>query len=285
LNCCHKVVNGQASKQTGSHSLKTNQTTLIFFDRHTNFYPLDSSLLSGYRVELDPMRLARPPEKGSTVITDGQSYFAVPKEILEREAPQPDIDLKMIQDYFFTDDAKEAALNIGAEALESIDRGSLTYGTTGAKSLYQALTRVAAGPDDRFLDIGCGCGLPVLIGSHFVGHARGVDIVNSMIEFAKRAAFELRRPNTTFQVANVRDVDIADADIVYVAGTTMSDDLRRVIGRRMTELRPGAVVISLTFPFQSDELVLIDTFHSPFAWWDTTTEVNHQFFIHLRSQS
>jgi SAM-dependent methyltransferase len=262
---------------------------VIYFDRDNTFYALESGRLEDYRVRFESASdfssmVANLAADRDKVITDGQSYFVVPRALLiPQEYPQPaGLDLQMLQDHFFSEEAVDAAMDVAPEALNSEDRGSLIYGTTGAKSIYQALVHVAAGSRDRFLDIGCGCGLPVMVASHFVSHATGVDIVSSMIEFGTKAAAKLGRTNTNFVTANIRDMDIQDIDIVYVAATTLTDELRKVIAEKLEQLRPGAIVISLTYPLACDHLVLIDSFKSPFAWWSNSAASEHKFLIHLR---
>ena len=148
--------------------------------------------------------------------------------------------------------------------------------------MFLALKRVAACSSDLFLDIGCGCGLPVMVASHLVKQAHGIDLVPQMIEFARRAALDLERPNTSFELANVRDFDLHSYDIVYLAATTLSDQLRKAIAARLQHLRPGAIVISLTYPLPAPHLVLIDRFECPFAWWRDSAASTHQFHIYLR---
>ena len=265
---------------------------MLYFDQDANFYARDSSLMSTFQVELGQTPdfsdiTSKLPADRTEVLTDGLAYFVVPKDILNSvEFVKPkDLDLETLQAHFFSEAAVAAAMEVTPEALKSVDKGSLTYGTTGAESLYKALEHVAAGSQDRFLDIGCGCGLPVILASHLVKHAKGVDIVASMIDFARKSATSLGRTNTEFLMENIRDLDISDIDIVYVAATTLTEDLRKAIGEKLSQLRPGAVVVSLTYTFNVDHLVLVDSFNSPFSWWQSSDPADHRFLVHLRKAS
>lgn len=267
---------------------------LLYFDQNAQFFARNSASLSPYRLELGENPDFRELTQGlaptqTEVLTDGLSYFVLPKSVLtESQFQEPEsLDLEALQSHFFSDAAVAAALELTPEALESVDKGSLTYGTTGANSLFQALERVCAGPQDKFLDIGSGCGLPVILASHVVGHAKGVELVRSMVDFAKESAETFGRKNTEFLVKNIRDLDISDIDIdiVYVAATTLTESLRTAIGEKLSQLRPGAVVISLTYTFDTDHLVLVDTLKSPFSWWQTSEAAEHRFLIHLRKAS
>lgn len=262
---------------------------MIFFDQDLHFHALDSHLIREFEVDLGKgfqQAVADVDSARTEVVTDGNGYYVLSES--ELNSPGQTIDekeLELLQQYFFSEEAMEVALEVDPSALESQDKGSLIYGTTGAKSIYEALRRVAAGKADTFLDIGCGCGLPVLIASHLVGTARGIELVPSMVEFAARAAKKFECHNTEFVAANIRDAEIGDVDIVYVAATTLTEELRRVIGDKLEQLRPGAIVITLTYSFQSEHLVLVDKFKSPFAWWRSSEPSEHDFMIHIRRAS
>lgn len=258
---------------------------MIYFDSNAQFYTLDSSLTAPYRVSVQNGEVVwnSSPEGHCRAVTDGLSYYALLQSLTESETvDSPALDLKALQDYFFSPRAAAAALGVEVSKVDPTDRASLTYGTTGAASLHSALQRVGAGRADTFLDIGSGCGLPVILASHLVKRAVGVEIVESMVEFARTAAVEWQRTNTEFLAANIREVDVSEFDIVYVAATTLTDELRHTIGEKLRQLRPGAVVLSLTYAFAHDHLVLIDTFKSAFSWWHTSSVTEHHFFVHLR---
>jgi 2-polyprenyl-3-methyl-5-hydroxy-6-metoxy-1,4-benzoquinol methylase len=205
----------------------------------------------------------------------------VPESALQSPSEERFQNLEEIQDFFFSDQAVEAALSVAPELLQRDDSGSLIHGTTGARALSEALSRVAIGPGDTFLDIGCGCGLPVLVASRVANRAHGVDVVPSVIQFARDAAEEMGG-NATFEEADIKDVPVDGYDVVYIAATTFSEELRKNIRHKLEQLRPGAVVITLTYSFSCPHLVLVDSFESPFAWWKTSNPSPHQFYIHLR---
>ena len=261
---------------------------MLYFDKEHRIHALDSSQMLQWKLDLSNSDYSRAVQnvgpRRTQILSDGEGYYVLPEENLKskEDSEISQADLEEIQNYFFSQEAVQAALDVDSELLKSQDKGSLTYGTTGAKSIYEALRRVGASKQDTFLDIGCGCGLPVLIASKLVGKARGVDIVPSVVEFGRQAAARFHRDNTEFLNANIRDVDLGSVDIVYVAATTLTEDLRKAINDKLTQLRAGAVVITLTYSFQSDHLVLVDTFKSPFAWWGSSEPSVHDFLIHLR---
>jgi SAM-dependent methyltransferase len=248
---------------------------VLYFDNQARLYRLDSQTVDPYRVDR-----SRPVSQ-SLIVTDGLNYFAVPEPALLATPQEQFRNLEEIQDYFFSDQAVEAALSVAPELLQRDDSGSLIHGTTGARALSEALNRVALGQGDTFLDIGCGCGLPVLVASRVSRCAHGVDVVPSVIQFARGAATDLGG-NATFEEADIKDIPVESYDVIYIAATTFSEELRRIIRQKLSQLRPGAVVISLTYSFSCPHLVLVDSLESPFAWWKTSTPSPHKFYIHLR---
>ncbi|MFA7481747.1 MAG: class I SAM-dependent methyltransferase [Vulcanimicrobiota bacterium] len=248
---------------------------MLYFDKKARLYPLDSQALHPYNVE------RWSPVTKSRMITNGRQYFAVPKSELNPPPPTAIADLEELQSYFFSEQAVEAALAVAPELLGRDDSGSLIHGTTGARAFTEALGRVAAGPGDSFLDIGCGCGLPVLVASRVLGRAHGVDVVPSVIRFAREAASRFHS-QATFAEADIKEVRMETYDIVYIAATTFSDELRASIQEKLAELRAGAIAISLTYSFSCPHLVLVDSFESPFAWWKTSAPSPHRFYIHMR---
>lgn len=261
------------------------------------YFDLESSLFTLEAQAIEPFRLAAEEEfelrkalqtfgrERWRALTDGSHFYVVPEAFLQQTLPNTSSAapaLEHLQDYFSTEKAVRAALGADHQSLESEDKDSLIYGNTGAQAMFLALKRIAACSTDLFLDIGCGCGLPVLVASHLVKQAHGVDLVPQVIEFARQAALELDRRNVSFDLANVRDFDVQPYDIVYLAATTLSETLRKVIAERLSKLRPGAIVISLTHSLPCPHLVLVDRFECPFAWWKSSTATTHQFHIYLR---
>lgn len=252
---------------------------MLYFDEQANIFALDSKQMSGFEFNGE-----NEEQKTGKLLTDGSTYFLVPEEVLSTTvSPQLDkTHLQDLQNHFFSEEAMAAALEVTEEALKSIDKGSLTYGTTGAQALHDALVRVAAGSQDHFLDIGCGCGLPVHVAAGLVKSARGVEIVPTMVDFARRSSQKLGLTNTQFEAGNIRELEVQDVDIVYVAGTTMTQELRDVISDKLEQLRPGALVVSLTYAFRTEHLALVDKFRLPFSWWNSTAVSEHEFLVSMR---
>src|SRR5688572_26973065 len=72
------------------------------------------------------------------------------------------------------------------------------YGDTAVPVVYRLLKRWGVGPQDHFLDLGCGCGMAVLAASLLAGRAEGVDVVEPAIDFCRRSARALELANVDF---------------------------------------------------------------------------------------
>lgn len=143
---------------------------------------------------------------------------------------------------------------------------SFTYGQTAVPALFRALRAVGAGPRDRFLDLGCGCGAAVLCAASLVGVAEGVDLVPAAVAFSEEAARDLGFPNAAFRVQDGRTVDLARYTIVYLAATAFSDELCAQLAGHLRSAPAGTRVISVSRPFRGGRLEDLgqDTFL--FSW-------------------
>lgn len=143
---------------------------------------------------------------------------------------------------------------------------SFTYGQTAVPALYRALRAVGAGPGDRFLDLGCGCGAAVLTAATLVDRAEGVDLVPAAVEFSARAARDLGIANATFRVQDGRTVDLHRATIVYLAATAFSDALCRQLAEHLQGAPAGMRVISVSRPFRGGRLEDLGGDSFLFSW-------------------
>lgn len=143
---------------------------------------------------------------------------------------------------------------------------SSTYGQTAIPALYRALRAVGAGPGDRFLDLGCGCGASVLTAAGLVGQAVGVDLVPAAVEFSTQAARALGVPNASFRVQDGRTVDLRGFTIVYLAATAFSDELCRQLGEHLQGGAAGTRVISVSRPFRGGRLEDLGGDSFLFSW-------------------
>ncbi|MCA9790723.1 MAG: class I SAM-dependent methyltransferase [Candidatus Eremiobacteraeota bacterium] len=251
--------------------------SVFYFDHSQTAYALSSEAMQSFTLSPEQVATAEPVA-GTRALTDLCRYYRLPVDRLNQpEAPAPDA---RAQQYFHRHDAWKVSLQALRELGVEVE-SSLTIGSTPASVIEQALTEVAASRADRFLDLGCGCGLPTLVAAGRVGQALGVDVVPGVIDFARRAAQDLDLP-ARFEVGDIRYVDLEQVDIVYVGATGFGPSLRARLAEKMAELRPGAVVISVTYSLEGAHLALVrqKTYH--FSWGRQGEAHSQPFYFQVR---
>lgn len=273
------------------------------------------------------------------ILSDGDDYFAVPAEILEKYPPSPNprFDLveeipplvfevlpdivapdgewppqepcPTIEELLELDDEPfdyeahykaELALP-GVRRIHDYYRGvntyevffdshdpraqksrSFTYGDTAVPAIRRTLAKIGAGPDDVFVDLGCGCGAAVLTAAGMVKRARGIDLVPGVVDFCRSAADRLDIRNAEFEVGDIRHADLSEATIVYCAATTFPARLVRAINRRLQQARPGTRVVSITQPMGARGLRLTGQEYLMFSWSGDRYAINHTVYHQVR---
>lgn len=251
--------------------------SVFYFDQSETAYALPSDQMQGFQLSAQAVATA-DPAPGQRALTDLRDYYRVPVERLSEPEAEP-VDPRL-QAYFLERDAWKASLQALRE-LGVEPESSLTIGTTSAEAIHQALGEVAASRADRFIDLGCGCGLPTLVAAQRVGQAQGVDLVPGTIDFARQAAQDLGL-SARFEVGDLRHVALAEVDIVYLGATGFGPSLRKTVADKLAELRPGAVVISVTYSFAGPFLAEIRqrTYH--FSWGRQGDSHAQPFYFQVR---
>jgi protein-L-isoaspartate O-methyltransferase len=158
-----------------------------------------------------------------------------------------------------------------------------TYGDVAVPVAYRALRRVGAGPEDVFYDLGCGCGAAVLTASLLVGRAVGVDVVPGVIEYARRAAAQMGRDNVEFRVQDLRETDLAEASVIFLASTTFPESLCRLVAEKLRQTRPGTRIISVTRGFEGPGIQLVERQSMVFSWSGVGEGAPFDFYFHRRA--
>lgn len=115
----------------------------------------------------------------------------------------------------------------------------------GGRASTRALARlVAAGKDDRVLDVGCGIGGPArTLADEFGCHVQGIDLTATFIDAARMLTERLgMQERCEFQVASATALPFADAgfDLVWSQNVIMNVSDKALCLREMARvLRPG----------------------------------------------
>lgn len=141
-----------------------------------------------------------------------------------------------------------------------------TYGQTALPAAARLLRRVGMGPEDRLLDLGCGCGAVVLLAAALGTPSTGVDRVRAGLDFGRRAAGELGIPGARFEERDMLEVDLEGFSVLFVAATAFPEDLCAALEARLQGARPGTRIVSASRPFQEGRLRPLGHEICRFSW-------------------
>lgn len=152
-----------------------------------------------------------------------------------------------------------------------VDPSTLTYGTTPLVTIADLLQRVEARPGERFYELGCGQGRVALFAATWAGlDVDAWELLPTFVSVAERIRSRLQLANLRLHQANLLEADLSQADVVYLAGTCLDDETIDRLCERAKALRPGARVISLSFPLDTPGLETIAQIPVPVSWGRST---------------
>jgi hypothetical protein len=163
---------------------------------------------------------------------------------------------------------------------------SILYGEVQPDTLVQLLEHVGARPGQKYFDLGSGTGKTVIAAWLMGLDATGVELVGkrwntacmSMLQ-AKRLGFKKRKdgPGLAFLHNSFSDVDLSDADIIFVNSKTFSPEMMAGLAEKSQHLRVGAKIISTSgFPgegFRLEGKVIGPTSSDRGAVWTIQTVI------------
>jgi SAM-dependent methyltransferase len=151
---------------------------------------------------------------------------------------------------------------------------TLTYGTTPWSTAADLLKRVDAKPGERFLELGAGEGRLAFFARVWGDlTVDAYELLPTFVRVADRIVKRLSLDRITFHQANLLAADLAMADIVYLAGTCLDDPTIDTLQDRLRWLKPGARVISLSFPLDVPGLELMAEVPIAVSWGHSTAYV------------
>lgn len=140
------------------------------------------------------------------------------------------------------------------------------YGETPLTELYAILLKCHLTEKDCFIDIGCGRGRNIFFTSAFFGcKTLGLDIVPLFCERADRIAFFLENP-PQFICEDMETFDLNKATIIYFYAICLEDDLLLKMIDKLSKLKKGTKVITVSFPL-SDYSKVFSTLFSKKAFY------------------
>ncbi|MCA9796715.1 MAG: methyltransferase domain-containing protein [Candidatus Eremiobacteraeota bacterium] len=148
--------------------------------------------------------------------------------------------------------------------------------------MSRLLELAGAGPEEVFLDLGCGCGATNLAVASRVRLSIGVDLVPAAVEFARQAAARLGIDNARFHRGDLLHFDLSQADVMYCAATAVSEWLAQQLATRSHLCKPGARLVTVEHPLENQELELVASHHATMAWTNGTQPRLWTFFIYRK---
>lgn len=110
---------------------------------------------------------------------------------------------------------------------------------------------------DVVYDLGCGRGKFLFFVNLFAGaRCIGVDLLPTYISIAEKIIEKLNLRKIHFFEEDILDVDLQTASVVFIHGTSFTEDLREGIQQKIDELKNGSRLISVTKPFEHPHLRL-----------------------------
>ena len=148
---------------------------------------------------------------------------------------------------------------------------TLTYGTTPWVTVASLLQRLDARPGERFLELGAGDGRVAFFARLYAGlTVEAYELLPTFVRVAREIRQRLAVADLTFHQANLLEADLQTADLIYVAGTCLDDETISALEVRLCRLKPGARVVSLSYPFEVPGLAVVATVDIPVSWGRST---------------
>lgn len=143
------------------------------------------------------------------------------------------------------------------------------YGETPLTTLEKIAIESGVTPEDRWLELGAGRGRASFWISSFIGcQTLGVEWIERFVKRANFIARIFRFKNLSFQCQDVRKAPFSEATIVYLYGTSWSDECMEELQAAMQALPPASKVISISFALPNFRE--LKSFPVSFPWGETT---------------
>ena len=153
-----------------------------------------------------------------------------------------------------------------------LPESDLIYGEPLVFTLRQMFETIKLKPEETLLDLGCGRGLGVLAaGLLFQAQALGVELIPEMVNRGKEIARALGiSDRTVFWAGNFLELEIPQAQVIYLCWTTFSPPTRAALEAKISLLPAGTRIISLTHQLQGCRFKTRKTERLYFTWGKAT---------------
>jgi len=173
----------------------------------------------------------------------------------------------VFRSFYYIRETSYSIFNRERDRLGDLDERNFIYGETGVLTTKLILQEISPEKGQLIYDLGCGRGT-FLFAANFLFDLRGVgiELFAPYVVYGKKLKKKLKCAGISFLNKNIIDVDLSNADIVYLAGTTFEKRILDEIYRKFVDLKTSAVVISVHHQIPGEEFVLIHEGKYPFSW-------------------
>jgi len=184
------------------------------------------------------------------------SYIRSPKQL--------SIDLTLLNYYQFHYPISKQKTEKKATKLSESD---LIEGKTPYFTFDKILKKISPKPNSIFVDIGCGHGHLVFYANQaYRLRSIGLEVISSYVRVAQNLTTRHKLKGLKFIQKPFWDVNLGQADIVYSASTTFTKESQKKLFEMAENLKPGAIVVTLSYPIESKHYKIKSRFTGRFSW-------------------
>ncbi len=152
---------------------------------------------------------------------------------------------------------------VAASKRAGLSKKALTYGETTVWGARRILRWAGAGRGERVLDLGCGRGRVLLAARSLGADARGVELLAGHVEAVQQP---LAAVGIDVVHGEAATAPLDDVDCVYLTWTCFSETARQRLATHLGRLRPGARVVTVSWPLEAPGFVPRGAKTAWFSW-------------------
>ncbi|MCE1249066.1 MAG: class I SAM-dependent methyltransferase [Firmicutes bacterium] len=157
------------------------------------------------------------------------------------------------------------------------DEENFIYGETSCLAMKKILETLKFKKGDLFVDLGSGRGLACFYANFLYGlKTAGYELIPSFVRKARNIASNLKLTDVNFYQEDILEANISKAKIIFIAGTTFPLSFIGKMSRKLTEAKPGTIVLTLSYNLPDKYFNLYREMSLPFSWGTSTV------FFHIR---
>lgn len=181
-------------------------------------------------------------------------------------------------------DVSGRTLSLSGREAHQYKSKSFVYGEVVPHSFYQLISDLGPKPGQIFYDLGSGTGKAVILANLLFDFAEsiGIEFVESLYqcsvdvqkrfekEFKPKISPKQHLGKLSFIHGSFLDVDVSNADIIFMNSTCFQEDLMLALDEKLQEVKPGTQIISLSKTLKSPCYEMYRHQMYEFSWKEAT---------------